>query len=95
MIRLFVSNELKKGTDIFLTDTALHYLKNVMRRKEGDEILLFNGQDGEWLSTLKTLTKKEGILALSHQTRKQETEKKLILCPALIKKENSPKNRKL
>ena len=88
MIRLYVSNELKKNADIYLTDSALHYLKNVMRRKEGDEVLLFNGQDGEWLSLIKTLTKKEGILTLSQQTRKQETEKKLILCPALIKKEN-------
>lgn len=88
MIRLFISDDLKNNTDIYLSDTTLHYLKNVMRRKEGDEILLFNGQDGEWLSTIKTLTKKQGILTPSHQTRTQETEKKLILCPALIKKEN-------
>ena len=88
MIRLFISNEFKQGTDIYLSDNSLHYLRNVMRRQAGDNILIFNGQEGEWLSTIKTLTKKEGILTLLHQTRQQETEKKLILCPALIKKEN-------
>lgn len=88
MIRLFVSDNLKNNTDIYLSDTTLHYLKNVMRRTEGDEILLFNGKDGEWLSQIKTLTKKQGILTLIRQTRPQILEKRLILCPALIKKEN-------
>ena len=88
MIRLFVSDDLKNNTDIYLSDTTLHYLKNVMRRAEGDEILLFNGKDGEWLSQIKTLTKKQGILTLIRQTSPQILEKRLILCPALIKKEN-------
>jgi 16S rRNA (uracil1498-N3)-methyltransferase len=88
MIRLFVSDDLKNNTDIYLSDTTLHYLKNVMRRAEGDEILLFNGKDGEWLSQIKTLTKKQGILTPIRQTRPQTSEKRLILCPALIKKEN-------
>lgn len=88
MIRLFISNDLKKDTDIVLSDTILHYLKNVMRRTEGDEILLFNGKDGEWLSQIKTLTKKQGALTVICQTKSQILEKRLILCPALIKKEN-------
>lgn len=88
MIRLFITHDLKKGTDILLSDASLHYLRNVMRRHEGDELLLFNGKDGEWLATIKTLTKKEGILMLSEQTREQIPERKIILCPALIKKEN-------
>lgn len=88
MIRIFVLNELKTGSEIQLSETAHHYLRNVMRRSEGDEVLLFNGKDGEWLSKIKTLSKKDGALILSHQTRPQTKENKLILCPALIKKEN-------
>ena len=76
MIRLFVLCDLKKGTDILLSDDTLHYLRNVMRRREGDEILLFNGRNGEWLSTIKTLNKKEAILTLVKQTREQTSEKR-------------------
>ena len=34
------------------------YLTHVMRQKVGDVILLFNGQNGEWLAEIDTVTKK-------------------------------------
>ena len=36
-----------------------HYIKTVMRGREGQNIRLFNGRDGEWLCTLEGLTKKQ------------------------------------
>jgi len=88
MIRLFVSDELRLNTPISLSESHIHYLKNVMRRQPGDDILLFNGRDGEWQSTLKTLDKKQGTCLPHTQTRQQGTTQKRYLCPALIKKEN-------
>ena len=88
MIRLFVSDELRLNTPISLSESHIHYLKNVMRRQPGDDILLFNGRDGEWQSTLKTLDKKQSTCLPHTQTRRQEITPKRYLCPALIKKEN-------
>ena len=88
MIRLFVPDDLTPGTFVFLSESHIHYLRNVMRRQIGDEVVLFNGRNGEWQSTLKTLNKKAGICLPHTQLRHQEPLKKRILCPALIKKEN-------
>ncbi len=46
--RLFYSKELKKGIISKLSKTQSHYIKNVMRFKQGDSISLFNSINGEW-----------------------------------------------
>lgn len=88
MIRLFTSEIICLNKPVFLTENQIHYLLHVMRQKEGQDILLFDGQTGEWQSTIQTLTKKQGILIPTRQTRPQTDETPLILCPAIIKKEN-------
>jgi len=88
MIRLFVSNGLQQNKPLSLSESHVHYLRNVMRRQVGDSILLFNGRNGEWQSTIQSLEKKSGICLPHTQTRKQNIPKKRFLCPALIKKEN-------
>ena len=35
-----------------------HYLRAVLRLKSQSKVALFNGIEGEWLSTIKTITKK-------------------------------------
>ena len=54
-IRLFVEASLEAGTAVALASGQAHYLRNVMRRKPGDRIRLFNGHDGEWEGTVETL----------------------------------------
>lgn len=88
MIRLYVDAPLSAGQTLTLSDDHFHYLAHVMRRTIGDEVCLFNGKNGEWSARIATLTKRTGTLAISAQTRSQTTEPRLILCPALIKKEN-------
>jgi len=88
MIRLFVNAALQDKKIVELDDTQVHYLLHVMRQKEGDRVLLFNGKDGEWIGAINVLNKKEGLVQPEEQTRVQQTEPPLILCPALIKKEN-------
>jgi 16S rRNA (uracil1498-N3)-methyltransferase len=41
-----------------LSENQTHYLKNVMRRNAGDFIRIFDGQNGEYLARIETLTKK-------------------------------------
>jgi 16S rRNA (uracil1498-N3)-methyltransferase len=50
----------------------VHYLGNVLRLREGEKLLVFNGRDGEWCAELSAVHKKRAELTLEHQTRPQE-----------------------
>lgn len=88
MIRLFTLSDLGAGQTLSLTPDHHHYLAHVMRQKPGDTVLFFNGRDGEWSGNIQALNKHDGTVCLTRQTRPQPTTDRLILCPALIKKEN-------
>jgi 16S rRNA (uracil1498-N3)-methyltransferase len=70
--RLFVKSKLHAGAEIALEPEQAHYLRNVLRLSQGDEILVFNGVDGEWLAQLAEAGKKKVQARVSHQTRPQE-----------------------
>lgn len=70
--RLFVTAKLEPGATIALGKDQAHYLRNVLRLKQGDNLLLFNGRDGEWWAELGEAGKKEAQVHLDHQTRPQE-----------------------
>jgi 16S rRNA (uracil1498-N3)-methyltransferase len=69
--RLFVAPDLAPGVSLELDPAQAHYLINVLRCKGGDEILLFNGRDGEWLATLSAASKKGATASLVRQTLPQ------------------------
>ena len=87
MIRLFVDCPLSANVQVTLDNKKQHYLLHVMRCKEDDFILCFNGQDGEWRCRLKTSKKQAALIAIE-QARPQVTSPFCALCPALIKKDN-------
>ena len=88
MIRLYTGYSLSAGKTVCLTEDQVHYVYHVMRRSIGDEFLLFNGQDGEWLGQAEILTKKQGVIKLIRQTRPQGQTEGVVLAMALIKKDN-------
>jgi 16S rRNA (uracil1498-N3)-methyltransferase len=49
--RLFVDAALAAGETVALERSQSNYLGNVLRLSEGDTILVFNGCDGEWLTS--------------------------------------------
>jgi len=67
--RLYVSGALKAGADVVLDKSQGHYLRNVLRLKPGDGVLVFNGKDGEWQASLAD--GKRMALALQEQARPQ------------------------
>jgi 16S rRNA (uracil1498-N3)-methyltransferase len=69
--RLFVKSELRPGAEIALGPEQAHYLGNVLRMKPSDQVLLFNGADGEWCARLAALGKKKAAATAEHQTRHQ------------------------
>jgi len=70
--RLFVKSPLKNSATIELGQDQVHYLGNVLRLREGERLLVFNGGDGEWCAELSAVHKKRAELTLEHQTRPQE-----------------------
>src|SRR5262249_32243340 len=48
-----------------------HYLRNVLRLKPSDPVLVFNGREGEWRATLGDAGKRAVSLAIRERTRSQ------------------------
>jgi 16S rRNA (uracil1498-N3)-methyltransferase len=71
LIRLFVAAPLASAGEIALDPAQAHYLINVMRCKAGDEVLVFNGIDGEWRATLALGGRKSAKLNLGNRERPQ------------------------
>src|ERR1700687_4240242 len=46
--RLYVEAPLRAGAAVALDRAQTHYLTTVLRQKSGDDVLVFNGRDGEW-----------------------------------------------
>jgi 16S rRNA (uracil1498-N3)-methyltransferase len=69
--RLFVEPPLGAGAVLPLDPPQAHYLKDVLRLKPGDRVLVFNGRDGEWDGRLEAAGKRGLALRLETQTRPQ------------------------
>ncbi|RLQ87247.1 16S rRNA (uracil(1498)-N(3))-methyltransferase [Notoacmeibacter ruber] len=69
--RLFVSDDLSAETSIKLDKNQANYLLNVLRMKEGEKLLVFNGRDGEWRAEIEREGKKNALLRLAEQSRPQ------------------------
>lgn len=89
-IRLYLNPEkspgLKQGSACDLDKDQLHYLKNVMRCKTGDTLLVFDGRHGEWLAEILELGKKTARLAFVEQTRQQQNGPDIWLLFAPVKR---------
>ncbi|MDB5418325.1 MAG: hypothetical protein JWP50_1744 [Phenylobacterium sp.] len=86
MIRLFIRNDLAAGADVALDEAQSRYLAAVMRLAVGDELLAFNGRDGEWRATVASLGKRAVTLQAQARTRPQARGPDLDLVVALVKR---------
>jgi 16S rRNA (uracil1498-N3)-methyltransferase len=86
MIRLFIQNDLAAGADIALGEGQSRYLAAVMRLALGDELLVFNGRDGEWRAAVASVGKRAVALQAQVQTRPQASGPDLELVVALVKR---------
>ena len=69
--RLFVTEELNSGRCLGIERTQANYLLNVLRIKDGSQVRIFNGRDGEWLAEAKVENRKSCHLTVKNQTRAQ------------------------
>ena len=86
MIRLYVTPDLSHTAAVAPTPEQSRYLTGVMRLSQGDDLLVFNGRDGEWRATITEFTKRGVVLTCQDQTRPQATGPDLDLVIALVKK---------
>ena len=86
MIRLCIPHDLGAGATLALDADQSRYLSAVMRQAVGDELLLFNGRDGEWQATITAVGKRAVAVLAQRQTRVQQTGPDLDLIIALVKR---------
>jgi 16S rRNA (uracil1498-N3)-methyltransferase len=86
MIRLFVPQALSDGVHVEPSEEQCRYLIAVMRLQLGDELLLFNGRDGEWLFRVSGVSKRGCRLTAMRRLRPQVQGPDLDLLIALVKR---------
>ena len=69
--RLYCDVPLHPGADIQCPADQSNYLINTLRMGLGDEILVFNGREGEWLAEITGVKKKASTLTAKEQVREQ------------------------
>jgi 16S rRNA (uracil1498-N3)-methyltransferase len=68
--RRYVEAPLATGATVALDRGQAHYLTTVLRLTSGDQVLAFNGHDGEWVAALEA-QKRGASLRVGEQTRAQ------------------------
>lgn len=85
--RIFCESDLSQDAETALDAGPAHKLRAVLRAQVGDEILLFNGRDGEWRAELTALGKTKAQARCREQTRRQAAEPGPWLVFAPLKKD--------
>ena len=84
--RLFVRSRLSKDARVELDGGQANYLGNVMRLGAGAEVLVFDGETGEWLARIAETGKKRMSLSIERKTREPETIPDVWLAFAPVKR---------
>ena len=84
--RLFVRQPLGDGAAVDLDAAQANYLGNVMRLGAGAELLVFDGNSGEWLARISDAGKKRMTLAVERRTREAEAIPDVWLAFAPVKR---------
>jgi 16S rRNA (uracil1498-N3)-methyltransferase len=69
--RIYLAVPLTGGLEVPFDRAQANYLQNVLRLKHGDQVLLFNGRDGEWQASLAGSGKKALTATLVERVREQ------------------------
>ena len=83
--RLYVETKLSSNIMIYIKNKQHHFLKNVLRIKIQDNILIFDGLTGEWLSRVVSINRDNIVLQVINKTREIESETDIWLIFAPIK----------
>ncbi|MFC7608002.1 RsmE family RNA methyltransferase [Teichococcus aestuarii] len=85
--RLYVEAALGADAELPGLPGQGHYLGQVMRKREGDPVLLFNGRDGEWRASIAALRKDKVSFRPEAEARPQAASPDLRLLLAPVKRD--------
>jgi 16S rRNA (uracil1498-N3)-methyltransferase len=84
-VRIYLDKKLNLGLDLILEKEDTHYLNNVMRLREGDNVFLFNSKDGEFKGEIVSFDKKKIKVRLNSKIENTNKPGKISLIFSLIK----------
>ena len=64
MYRFFIESGINFGRDISITGDDYNHMKNVLRMRQGEQILISDGQDREYLCSIQKIREKEILLTV-------------------------------
>jgi len=83
--RLYVNKEISSNILVYIKEKQHHFLKNVIRVKIHDNIRIFDGKTGEWLTKVLSINRDNIVLQVTDHLRKKIESKDVWLIFALIK----------
>ena len=88
--RIFVNKKLSKDMIVCIKEKQYHFLKNVLRVKINDEIVIFDNQTGEWFSKIKSIDRDSISLHILKINRilKKESDIWLVFAPIKLHRLN-------
>ena len=82
--RLFVAEGLAPGAPVELAEAAAHHAAHVLRLREGEAVVLFDGKGGEWPARIASVAKRTVHVALgAHDPIERESPLPVTLVQAL------------
>lgn len=88
-IRLYLDTKLQENAVVSLSSDDSHYLCNVMRCVNGNQIKCFNENDGEFLCEITNSNKKQTMLSVKNKLRLPNPEADVWLIFAPLKKDKT------
>ena len=86
--RIYIVDELYKSAVVKHNKSKAHYLRSVMRLNVGEQVFLFNENNGEYLAKIKTLSKSSVEFEVLNCVRKPYFGYDITLLNAPIHKDN-------
>jgi 16S rRNA (uracil1498-N3)-methyltransferase len=83
--RLYLDAPLAAGSALALDRAQANYLLNVLRLRDDDAVLVFNGRDGEWRTKVVAHGRKSAVLVCQEQARPQRGGPDLVYLFAPLK----------
>ncbi len=65
--RFYCKNDLMSGEELILDEDLSHYVRNVLRKKSGEHLRVFNESDGEYEATVTSVSKKSVIIQIGNK----------------------------
>lgn len=88
MQRYFIENKYFKDNLIRVTDTDFHHIKNVMRLKLGEKVVVVNYDKQVFLTKIIEFNKKDCLLEIVEEIKQKDNSFNLTIAQSLIKKDN-------